>query len=94
MQVHGAAGAIVRQMLIAAEQQLQGVIGLRQLALTFGDIGAGAFDHAARLFQRQHGGAPGQQLFFNEGVRLLIVLQGVVGHLQLRCRQPLVEVAL
>ena len=33
-------------------------------------------------------------VFFNEGVRLLIVLQGVVGHLQLRRRQPLVEAAL
>ena len=74
MQIDGAAGAIIRQMLVAAEQQLQGVIGLRQLALTFGDIGTGALDHPARLLQRQHGGASGQQLFFNEGVRLLIVL--------------------
>ena len=94
MQIDGAAGAIVRQRLIAAEQQLQSVISLRQLALPSGDIGAGALDHPPRLLQRQHGSAPGQQLFFNERVRLLIVLQGIVGHLQLRCRQPLVEVAL
>lgn len=50
--------------------------GLRQLALTFSDIGA-VLDHAARLLQRQtvvlRSGA-----VFNEGVRPLIVLQGVV----------------
>ena len=47
-------------MLVAPQQQLQSVVGLRQFAFTFGNIGTGAFDDPAGLLQRQDIGAAGR----------------------------------
>lgn len=81
-------------MLVAPQQQLQSVVGLRQFAFTFGNIGTGAFDDPAGLLQCQDIGAAGQQLFLDKGVGTLLVLQRLLRHLQLSPGQALVEIAL
>ena len=70
------------------------MVSLRQLAFAFSDIGAGAFNHAARLLQSQHVGAAGHQLLLYEAVRLLIISQRLFGNGQLRGQAALIKIGL
>ena len=70
------------------------MVSLRQFAFTLSDIGAGAFNHPARLFQRQHVGTASHQLLFHKGIGLLIVFQRFFGNRQLGGQPTLIEIGL
>lgn len=92
--IAGVHSAVARQSAIGAEEQLQSIVGLRQLPLSFGNLCLRAFDLSPGLFQRQHVGAPRRQLVLNERIRLPVIFQRFPRDAQLFIRQLLVEIAL
>lgn len=92
--VAGVHAAVTRQRAIGAEDQLQGIIGLRQLPLSFGYICTRAFDLSPGLFQRQDVRTARHQLLLNECIRLPVIVQRIPRDTQLFIRQLLVEIAL
>ena len=92
--IAGVHAAVARQCAIRSEDQLQGIIGLRQLTLSFGYLCLSAFNLPPGLLQRQDVCAAGYQLLLNERVRLLVILQRLLRNTALFIGQLLAEIAL
>ncbi len=92
--IAGVHAAVARERAIRAEDQLQGINGLRQLPLSFGNLCLRAFDLSPGLFQRQDVRTARHQLLLNESIRLLVICQRILRDAQLFIRQLLVKIAL